>query len=479
MNILLINPSSTPSDSFSEIPYENPGISSYIPINNLTLATSLIEKGHSVKVIDSRLYTSKETRKKLKLAMKWSELVGLSVMTSNIKDAVDISDLAKEKGITTFWSGSFPSLFPNIAVNDKSVDYVIVNEQEEKIFEIIRGTKKRVLVQETPMRDFPLPSYHLADLDRYINRVHKDGSTAKALDLQTSRGCPFSCDFCITHSLTGSSWRAWPAEKVISSVNYLIEKYNLDHIVFLDDNFFPDMKRTKSIIESLDSMNITWDADIRPDTLSNLSKDMLGKMKSSGCKMLSLGIESGSPRILKLIRKDTNPEQIIRSIEICRDYGFIPNIGIMMGIPTETKKEMKQTVKILRKAKDILPIAHFCGIQPFRPYPGGHLYEMCKERGLKEPETLRGWINQDKAITGYNDTIPWTTEKDFIDLIVFYLNHSRGSSNKLGKMLAKLSEMRWKHNFWKFPVEYILFKKYEERKKARWSQTLPRESVIF
>ncbi len=246
---------------------------------------------------------------------------------------------------------------------------------------------------------------------------------------------------------------------------------------FWDENFFVDLDRVRKIAEGMiiNDLVIPWETTIRADYFSRpeMTDDFLKTIKDSGCYLLSFGAESGSPKILKKIDKDITAEQILDSAKRCLEFDIIPQYSFMVGLPGETKKDIKQTIGLIDKLIKLDPRVQILGPQAFRPYPGSTLYEECLAALWQAPQTLKEWASavQDELnyLTPYQ--FPWVKNPELVDSLEAYARFGAQSfksalassvkSNKLLKILfIAACKLRWKLRFFKWPIEYKLAKKY-------------------
>jgi len=494
-DVLLINPSFNPDRSKPTIK-EEPDISTAtLPLALVHLGAYLEENGFKIKCVDTRLYSSKESLQKISECLNDVHLVGLSVMTTTIPDALRISDFVKshDKHINVVWGGAHPTLFPEQTVNDSSVDFAVVGEGEiplQKLANHLRHGKPEIAdvpnlyykrggeiianakIDFLDVNELPFPDYDLLEIKKYITRIDYEGERVRVLELQTSRGCPHRCTFCINTIVNKQIWRAQTPNKILENVDRLIDRYDLDHIVFLDENFFSSKKRVEAILRELTNYDVKWIADCRADYFSQsyINDDFLSLMKKSGCGGLFIGIESGSRRMLDILKKDITIQEAINAVRHCALYDIRPLVSVMLGIPGETKEDLLKTLRLMWFLKKENPKLLWSGPQLFRPYPGGELYKLCVQSGFVEPKTLRGWANQliQQSFASYIDVFSWIKDDETIDLaldLFVYMNilnfverpaplsAKRAFINVPMKALSEVIKLRWSRNFWKAPVE--------------------------
>lgn len=192
-----------------------------------------------------------------------------------------------------------------------------------------------------------------------------------------TRGCPYSCAYCAGHLISGKRIRKRSADNVISEIKLLHNKYGIKEIHIEDDNFtfYPGL--VKEFCEKLmkSGLNISWTCPngVRLDTLN---KDLLDIMKSAGLYSVSFGIESGSEKILRDMKKSLTKEKIIEKLRLIKESG-LKSIGFfIIGYPTETKHDILETISFAKK----LPLTR-ATFSIFKPFPGTEATEKVVSRG--------------------------------------------------------------------------------------------------
>ncbi|MEK7167571.1 MAG: radical SAM protein, partial [Patescibacteria group bacterium] len=306
--IILINPP-------FNIPKEN--YDSSVSVGLLSIASYLSGLGIEVEIIDgARQSNYREILKEKSSQVEW---FGLSVMTTQISEALEISALIKKENprAKIVWGGSHPTFFPSQTIKNESVDIVCVGEGEKTMEEIIRGNsldsikgivyKENNEIKENPPRELhdpsEMPSFNWDLVPREIlEKLYLIPSL-------TSRGCPHRCTFCI-NAILCNRWRPRTAEQVLTDLKTIKEKeyFKNKKIRFWDENFFVDITRAKKIVSGMieNNLGIPWETTVRADYLrpGMVDEDFLFQLKKSGCYLLSFGAESGSPRILEKIKKE-------------------------------------------------------------------------------------------------------------------------------------------------------------------------------
>lgn len=480
---LLINPDPDPLYPANEVDWGP-------PMAILAIASYLEAKGCQVHVIDSRLYPRKEVLERIRDVLPGCVMAGFSVMTAQIPETLETAEYIRSlnPNVKIVVGGVHPSLFPRETAQHSLIDFVVKNEGEQVALDLVQALywgasvetihglvyKRNGEVFETPNRDnldmnnLPPQAYHLLDVDRYIDSQYPFYGSVRELSLQTSRGCPHQCTFCIDVVIPGyNKWRTKHPDTVLDEVRELVERYKINSLNIRDENFFVRLDHAKEVMEGLLPLRLRWFANIRANYFkpSIVSHEVVRLMKESGASLMGLGVESGSNRVLKFIRKGHRVEDTIRAAEYLEVADIPGSYSFMVGLPTETEEEMKQTVAVMKRVKRIHRKAMFVGPQILRPYPGGDLYDQCVKRGLEIPESLDEWTELEYGKYGEARLdYPWIEDKDLVEAISVYVPAALNWEvmKSLGwkrRAYSLLSRARVKTGFFRFPYEYSTYKK--------------------
>jgi radical SAM superfamily enzyme YgiQ (UPF0313 family) len=292
----------------------------------------------------------------------------------------------------------------------------------------------------------------------------------------TSRGCSHRCTFCI-NPILHCGWRGRDPKIVLDEVQDAAERFPGKKVRFWDENFFFSMKRSKEIIDGImeRGLDLEWETTVRADYFKpkKVDDELLPLMKKSGCYKLSFGAESGSQKILDMLKKDVTVDELVYSAQQCSRYDIIPEYSFMTGLPDELYEDTKMTIELMDRLRQASKRVEFIGPQPFRPYPGSPLYNRCLEFGWKAPDSLGKWSelmeNQYNYLSPKN--FPWIKDPDTIEYLWPYLHYALtdtktalSSGAKVGKLLKMLfiaaAKTRWKLRYFKHPIEYKLYKRF-------------------
>ena len=226
----------------------------------------------------------------------------------------------------------------------------------------------------------------------------------------TSRGCPFNCNFCSVHLHMGKTFRAHSVDYVINHIEHVVNKYKVKTIFFEDDNLTFDLKRFEAICDQIieKSIKFHWETPngIRADYLT---RNLLKKMKRSGCQSVFFGIESGDQYVLdNIIDKSLNLKDVINVAKICKEIGINTAAFYIIGFPGEKKKHMLRTIELalrLKKEYDVGMLLHIA-----TPSLGTRLYKECKEKGFIQGDLTSRAFSEVRQTRG----MPLISTEDFM-----------------------------------------------------------------
>lgn len=263
--------------------------------------------------------------------------------------------------------------------------------------------------------EIPFYDYSICETDEYglnpvITAYASIEEKKQAFHVMTSRGCPFRCCFCSSHTIHGRRMLYHSINRVREDFKRLRDQYGAKALVFQDDHLMAHKQRVLEIIDIVKELQITA---IFQDGLAlyALDRKMLEALKSAGVNQLSLSVESGSNRVLKeIMHKPLNLSIVKRVAHDCRELGIYMNVNILIGLPGETKKDIEDTRAFLKTINGNWFMI-FCA----NPLVGSEMYDICLKRNY-----LKGdFIDSDykKAIV---ETEDFTAE--YIQEMVYFLN---------------------------------------------------------
>ena len=225
----------------------------------------------------------------------------------------------------------------------------------------------------------PYPAYDLVDMKRYFHGIRLESDLKKVVVLLISRGCPFDCVFCGSKNMWQRRFRMHSVDYVISLIKWLMEKYDIEGISFLDDELVTNKKYISDLCDKFISeglnKKIKWSCHAR---VSSVDEATLKKMKEAGCILVRFGIESGSQNMLSYLKNNSvKTSQAYRAVALCEKVG-LPSFGsFIIGSPDETVNDMVQTIDFIQKSG-----LAYVDVFSMVPYPGTDIYDLAKSDHL-------------------------------------------------------------------------------------------------
>ncbi len=406
MNILLIQPS-----SYFKMRILNEIALPDMPLGLAYVAAALEKANHHVRIIDLNVMQTIQELKEALTDVRY-EVVGFTSTTSNIFNFYRTIRVIKKilPWITTVLGGWHASGIPVQALREcPTLDIVVKGEGEETMNELVEaianhrdiaGIQGIVFrnacgeIVENPDRpliknldDLPFPARHLLPMEAYKKRGFDTSGVYFKRDryisgIVSSRGCTGRCIFCGDHTIYKHSCRLRSPENVVAEIKQVMKQFKVTIFFFQDAHFTQSPTRAKRICELIikENLNIIWACSARVDTVN---EELLHLMKRAGCARIGYGVESGSPRMLKLMNKHVKIKQIRDAIKWTREAGIISYISFVYGVPGETVEDIMMTRQLLMELKP-----DFVNQNIAIPFPGTKLREIALERNMIKND---GW----------------------------------------------------------------------------------------
>ena len=249
-----------------------------------------------------------------------------------------------------------------------------------------------------PLDDMPFPARHIVKGGEYRAGIYSGGHPTAMV---SSRGCPYRCTFCLWPGvLYGHKFRARSAKNVVDEMEEAVRTYGHDEIYFDDDTFTIDRQRvmdiTRLIMERGLEKEVEWIAQCRVDTVD---REMLEAMKAANCGYILYGVESGSPQMLKKMKKGITLDKVRHAFELTRQVGIKTQAFFLFGIPGETQETIRETIEFAKELN-----ASSTQFAVAIPHPGTALYEECKANGWLTSENWADYTAESSLIE-----TPWLT----------------------------------------------------------------------
>ncbi len=364
----------------------------------LMLAAVARQHGYEVRIFDAKGSGETPDHTAASLLAFAPDVVGFSATTISITNADRIARRVKAAAPDTITvaGGAHVSAVPERTLAAfAGLDYGIIGEGERSFFDFLarlgegRDTSEcaglayrrdgeivanRRAAYITELDVLPLPAWDL--VPGFPHRFHPSLLSYRrspVATLVTSRGCPFSCSFC-DRSTSGKLGRYHSTDSVLRHCRHLVD-LGVRHVIFYDDLFTVKRRRVVELCEGfLDAgFDFTWSCNSHPNLLDF---DTLRLMKRAGCWQIAYGIESGSQKILDVVKREVRLPRMRETLRMTREAGIRAKGYLMIGHPTETLDTLEETAEFLRVAE-----LDLCQVTKFTPYPGTPAYPTIRQHG--------------------------------------------------------------------------------------------------
>ena len=376
-----------------------PGIRSNTPPLGLLYLAAQLEKDQvSIRVVDAGMEGLSIDQTLDRIREIGPRLIGLSATTPEIQAVEDFAAIIKAAlpEIAIVLGGPHPTLDPDGVLGQPQVDYVIRGEGEFSFSEFCReylGGRRdgfviaglsyktdgrathqpdRPLIEN--LDDAPMPARHLLPMSLYRNygRVYKRKPVQVMI---TSRGCPFRCIFC-AHEIFGHRYRFNSAERMIEEVKVLVKDYGVREILFREDNFTASRPRVYEFCDLIhkENLDLSWMA---LSHVNSIDADLCRTMVEAGCWHMGMGVESGSPEIQRILKKNLDLDRALESFDIVQKAGLRTLAFFMIGNYGDTADTIRQTIDFACRLN-----TDFAIFTITTPFPKTELFERAVQEGL-------------------------------------------------------------------------------------------------
>lgn len=328
-------------------------------------------------------------------------VVGIGGFSTQLRSTIELSNLIKNnyKDVTVIVGGIQVFGCEQFILNNSKTDIICVGESEITLPRLVHAIYKDKDLSGIPsiiyrrqgeivrnegfflvanLDEISFPKYDVFQMESYIKGNYHSMPGRRTIDFICSRGCPYKCNYCINSSKP-VKLRSRSPENILGEIEFLKKKYSINDFSFADEIFEIDKKKALEICETVKGEDITWLTSCRPDRIDD---EMLSAMKGAGCRMLLIGFESGSQRILNSMNKKVNVKTYSNTIKLLRKHDMQFYANFMIGMPEESEETVKETERFCMDNGLIFGPAYVT------PFPGTKLYEESRHKILDEKKYL-------------------------------------------------------------------------------------------
>jgi len=395
----------------------------YPPLGTIQAAAVIRNSGFHVSLFDTNLRDSPEEittpilRERPSYVVIYDDCFNYLTkmcLTKMREAAFDMAKRAKKSGCTVIVASSdasdhYEKYFPF------GVDYVVRGEGEQTLKELLLALEKRIDVSLIPglafrksgrtvvtqprqvlkdLDSLPMPAWDLVDIDSY-RKIWKKHHGYFSLNLATTRGCPYKCNWC-AKPIYGNRYNSRSPMHVAAEIEMLLKTYQPDHFWMSDDIFGlkPGWPQEFRNVVKVKNLKFKYKIQSRADLL--LEEDNIDALAESGAETIWMGAESGSQKFLDAMDKGTTIEQIRAASKLIRQKGIKLGFFIQFGYPGETSEDIDKTIQLIL---EVMPDE--VGISVSYPLPGTKFYENVKSQ-LKEKQN---WSDSDDLDMMFNNHV--------------------------------------------------------------------------
>ncbi|WP_303862542.1 radical SAM protein [Alkalibaculum bacchi] len=347
-------------------------------------------------------------------------VIGFTSYTENLNIMFKFMRMIKSynRDIVLVVGGPHATLRPDEVIKNRNVDYVIPNDGESTLLELLvyleKGEEiispnnitgliykedgKKIMNESrngvTDLNLLPVINRTRVEIDRYRSIV----------SVYTSKGCPAKCIYCSASAISGAKYRMRDIRNVFLECQVIYNQVNsdTDKLYFIDDTFTVNKQRVNEFCDLHTSYEhkMAWSCESRVDVMT---KELVDKIGNSNCFSIQFGVESGNQEVLDNINKDIQLEHLKKIVKHIGKYKIGVFLSLMLGHYSDTEETMQQTMDLVEEMVDVNPNVEY-GISINTPFPGTYQYEHAEELGIEI---------MDQNYSHYNLVTPVIRTKNF------------------------------------------------------------------
>lgn len=430
--------------------------SKYFPFGLAYVAASLRRAGFDVTVVDMEGEDLSVDQALDRIVQTDPSMVGIGGMVTRYRIVRELGRKLRRQlpGVFIVSGNSGASTLPQLYLEKCGLDAVILGEGEITAAQlaqaVLSGEEWRSVPgiaymgedgpEFSPQRrliddldSLPHPAWELFPVENYVLSMDHRQKTQPHMEVVASRGCPYSCVYC--YHIYGRKVRRRSPESIVSEIEELVERYNIEYTGFPDDLFTSDrefvLETCRLIRQRLP--RIQWSCIGR---VNLVDPEMLQEMRRAGCDWISYGIESGSDRMLRRMKRKVTSQQCLRGIRITREAGIHAEGSFIIGMFGETEETVRETVEFCEKADMTAPMLYVT------PYPGTEIFRQAVDRGLIED--VEAFVERMDAADKLLVNLTEMSDRELRHL-KDWAQGRIGRSYLLRKPFTRIPALLWKH----------------------------------
>jgi radical SAM superfamily enzyme YgiQ (UPF0313 family) len=387
------------------------------------------------------------------------DMVGITCNSGNMDTVRLMVRRLKQSGVPVILGGSHPTVLPEQSILYTGADMVAMGEGEITLTAVMDAPAGPIPLPEIPslarrvngkvavnprgsviphVDDIPVPDRNFVDRADYFGEV-----------LLTGRGCPFRCAYCASRNLWGRNVRLRSVPSIIEELKMLAEAADRDDrsnrgngnedprpgrwvVKIVDDTFTVSRKRTMKLLDEIISCGLNrfeFTGGVRADSLD---EGLVEKMALAGFRRVTLGVESGSPEILRMVHKGETNEDVIRAIRLLRAGGIRSHAFFMIGFPGEKPEDIELSKKLILDARP-----DHVEINMVTPYPGTEIFDRLMPEDPMEIDRWYRWFHQ--GMSTHSDRLGYDLDRAYEDFLKFAAEYHQSRAEPQPDPEAKTS----------------------------------------
>jgi len=377
-----------------------------------SLAGTLEREGHDSRLVDITFMEDADVGDayRRELESYQPDLIGVSCRSTEWETAQAMLRMVKPD-VPVVVGGPHPTIAPEEVIADDNVDMLVRGEGEEAIIDLLNRLESGVDLKDMPnlwlkqdgvvfkndvrplvqdMDNLALPRWEIWDDRHFRQHYHQVFYPSAQVfgDLETSRGCPYSCPYCITPTMQklykgkGKFHREKSAKRIVEEISKLLKERQIDYIRFVDETFILNRRRLKEFAELYQDIRLPFSFSTRPETVS---EEMMKILAGAGVNCVSFGLESGNEEYRRqMLNRKTKQQEVINAVALAKRYGVRTFAFVMIGLPHEDRAKIQDTLELINLLQpDVFQISIFY------PFEGTPFYDYCLKQGFLQKDHER------------------------------------------------------------------------------------------